>query len=183
MYEDEHTPGEELEAPLSFQCLGAPVWPRLPLALGYTGGARWVAFSLSQGQARRYDGASNEASNASLLLAYCHHRTVAPHLVGAHLGSAEEDGGDWLVVDTHQQLLYLASAEQARRRLERQWSSVEQPVPLEYTDAELDRLLADWQEHVAPPDPEEGRAEAHRERQANERLMLAWLDQHGVESS
>ena len=35
-------PGVALEAPDTFLRLAAPLWPRLPLALGYTGGARWL---------------------------------------------------------------------------------------------------------------------------------------------
>jgi hypothetical protein len=36
----EEMAGAELETPDTFQRLAAPLWPRLPLALGYTGGAR-----------------------------------------------------------------------------------------------------------------------------------------------
>ena len=34
---DNEMPGAALEAPDTFQRLAAPLWPRLPLALGYSG--------------------------------------------------------------------------------------------------------------------------------------------------
>ena len=179
---DEPTPGADLEAPDTFQLLQAPLWPRLPLALGYRGGARWVASYIRGHEVRFFDGANQGGSPSGLLVAYRHHRTVTPHLTGAHLGSAEEEASEWLVVDTQEKLLYLARAEDARRHLERQWPHAEEPLPSEYTSAELQRLLDNLEEPVAPLDLEAERAEAIRERQANYRLMLAWLNKHGVGS-
>jgi hypothetical protein len=174
---DESVPGAALEAPETFQGLAAPLWPRLSVALGYTGGARWVAFYLSADKARYADGASSGGSDTGLFLAYRRHRKIAPHLAGARLGSADEEARDWLVADTHHHLWYLAPSEPARRFLCLQWPSSE-GLPLEYTEAELARLEEAWHEVAAPPDWHERLAEALRESRANYRLMQQWLDQH-----
>lgn len=44
---DDPTPGTSLEAPESFRVLAAPLWPRLPMAVGYRGPARWLAIYVS----------------------------------------------------------------------------------------------------------------------------------------
>lgn len=36
-------PGAAQEAPKTFRVLLAPLWPRLPLVIGYSGAARWLA--------------------------------------------------------------------------------------------------------------------------------------------
>jgi len=64
---------------------------------------------------------------------------VAPHLVGAHLGCADEDARDWLLVDQAEHLLYLAAVAEARLHLAAQWPRDEGP-PLEVTQEELDSL-------------------------------------------
>lgn len=48
---DEPMPGASLEAPESFRVLAAPLWPRLLLAIGYHGAAKWVARSVSSDRA------------------------------------------------------------------------------------------------------------------------------------
>jgi hypothetical protein len=168
---DESPPGAALEAPETFQVLATLLWPRLPVALGYTGGARWVAFYLHEDQARWADGAASSAADSQLFLAYRRHRQIAPSLVGAHLGSADEEARVWLVVDTLQQLCYLAPPEEASRFLVRQWP-LSEALPLEYTPEELARLL---EETVSPSDWQARQAEGVRERQANFRLMQQWL--------
>ena len=90
-------PGAPLEAPDTFRLLAAPLWPRLPLALGYTGGARWVAFYVNADKVRFHDGSSFGAGDTSLFLAYKRHPVVAPHLAGAPLGSTDEEPRTWLL--------------------------------------------------------------------------------------
>ena len=173
-------PGADLEAPDTFTLLDVPLWPRLPLALGYTGGARWVAFYLALDQVTSNDGASSGTGDTSLFLAFKRHRVVAPHLAGAHLGSADTEASDWLVVDRQEQVLYLAAQVAARWHLVAQWPRLHSP-PLEYTHEELGRLLDHLKEAVSPPDWPAKLAEALRESRANERLLMHWLDQQGTE--
>lgn len=114
---DETMPGAALEAPESFRVLLAPLWPRLPLAVGYRGPARWVALYLRSDHAISTDGAELASGDTALFLAYLRHRAVAPLLAGAHLGSADEEALDWLLIDQAERLMYLAEAEAARRFL------------------------------------------------------------------
>ena len=159
---DDPMPGATLEAPDTFLRLAAPLWPRLPLALGYTGGARWVALYLKADKLRCYDGeGAPKASDPSLFLAYKRHPLIAPGLWGAQLGSAEEEAHHWLVVDRQKQVLYLAENEDARRFLASQWPRY--TAPLVYTPEELKRLVADLEEAVSPPDWAERLEEALRE--------------------
>jgi hypothetical protein len=154
----------------------APLWPRLPLAVGYRGSARWVALYMSSDHMIHNDGAGSASGDTSLFLAYKRHPAVASHLAGAHLGSADEEAQDWLLVDQAQHLLYLAEVEEASRFLAAQWSRYD--VPLEDTEAELARLLADrWQETSFPSDWHDRLAETVRESRANYALMLRWLEQ------
>lgn len=173
---DESLPGATLEAPQSFRVLLAPLWPRLPLAVGYRGPARWLALYVSSDHVMYNDGAGSASGDTSLFLAYKRHRAVAPHLAGAHLGSAAEEAHDWLLVDQVQHLLYLAEVEEARRFLAAQWPRYD--APLEYTEAELARLLEDdWRETSLPSDWQDHLAETVRESHANYALMLRWLEQ------
>lgn len=48
--------------------------------------------------------------------------------------------------------------------------------PLDYTQEEQGRLLDNLKEAVSPPDWPARLAEALRERRANHRMLLAWLD-------
>jgi hypothetical protein len=115
---DDPMPGAALEAPDTFLRLAAPLWPRLPVAVGYTGGARWVAFYVKDGKLRCYDGEdAPKVGDTSLFLAYKRHPVIAPSLWSAHLGRADEEARHWLVVDRQQQVLYLAESEDARRFL------------------------------------------------------------------
>jgi hypothetical protein len=173
---DNEMPGATLEAPDTFLRLAAPLWPRLPLALGYSGGARWVAFYLALDKVTYNDGASSGTGDTGLFLAYKRHPLIAPSLWGAHLGSADEEARHWLVVDRQQQVLYLSASEEARRFLATQWPR--STAPLKYTPEELTRLLADLEEAASPPDWAERLAEALRESKANSRLMQQWLDKH-----
>ena len=168
-------PGAPLEAPDTFRLLAAPLWPRLPLALGYTGGARWVAFYLALDKVTYNDGASSGTGDTSLFLAFKRHPVVASHLAGAQLGSAAAEASDWQVVDCQEQVLYLAAQEVARWHLVAQWPHFHSQ-PLGYTQEELGRLLDNLKESAALPDWPAKLAEALRESRANERLMLAWLD-------
>ena len=177
---DNEMPGAALEAPDTFQRLAAPPWPRLPLALGYSGGARWVAFYLALDKVTYNDGASSGTGDTSLFLAYKRHPMVAPHLAGADLGSADTEASEWLVVDRQEQVLYLAAQAAARWHLVAQWPRYHSK-PLEYTQEELGRLLDNLKEAVSPPDWPAKLAEALRESQANGRLMLAWLDLRSLE--
>lgn len=178
---DDPMPGAALEAPETFRVLLAPLWPRLPLAVGYRGPARWVALYVSSDQVIYNDGAGSASGDTSLFLAYKRHPAVAPHLAGAHLGSDDEDAREWLLVDQAQQLLYLAEVEEARRFLAAQW--LRSDALLEDADAELTRLLEeDWQETVLPSDWHDRLAETVRESRANYALMMRWLEQQrGVE--
>lgn len=54
------------------------------------------------------DGAGSASGDTSLFLAYKRHPAVAPHLAGAHLGSADEAAPDWLVIDQAERLVYQA---------------------------------------------------------------------------
>ena len=114
---DEPMPGAALEAPESFRVVLAPLWPRLPLAVGYRGPARWVALYVSSDHVIYNDGAGSASGDTSLFLAFNRHPVVALHLAEAQLGSADEEARDWLLVDQTQQLLYLAEVEEARRFL------------------------------------------------------------------
>ena len=172
---DDPMPGATLEAPDTFLRLAAPLWPRLPLALGYSGGARWVAFYLALEKVTYNDGASSGSGDTGLFLAFKRHPVVAPHLAGAQLGSADEEASEWLVVDRRDQVLYLATQAAARWHLVAQWPRFHRQ-PLEYTQEELGRLLDNLKEAVSLPDWPAKLAEALRESRANERLMLAWLD-------
>lgn len=179
---DESMPGATLEAPETFRVLLAPLWPRLPLAVGYRGGARWVALYVSSDHAMYNDGAGSGTGDTSLFLAYKRHRVVVPHLAGAHLGSADEEARDWLLVDQAELLLYLAEPVEARRFLTSQWPR--HAVPLEDTQAELALLLEnDWQEKPVPSNWREWLAQAVRESRVNYRLMQQWLDQQGTEQA
>ena len=172
---DEMMPGAALEAPDTFKRLAAPLWPRLPVALGYTGGARWVAFYFALDTVTYNDGASSGTGDTRLFLAFKRHPVVAPRLVGADLGGVEAEASEWLVVDRREQALYLAAQAAARWHLVAQWPRLHRP-PLEYTQEELGRLLDNLKEAVSPPDWPAKLAESLRESRANERLMLAWLD-------
>jgi hypothetical protein len=121
------------------------------------------------------DGAGSASGDTSLFLAFKRHSVVAPHLAGAHLGSAVE-ASEWLLVEQAQQLQYLAEVEEARRFLRSQWPRYE--APLEDARAELARLLEDdWQEEAVSSNWHERLAQAVRESRANYRLMQQWLDQ------
>ena len=173
MFENE-MPGAALEAPDTFRRLAAPLWPRLPLALGYSGGARWVAFYVTADKVHYHDGSGFGTGETSLFLAYKRHPVIAPSLAGVPLGSADEEPRAWLLVDQVERLLYLAAPEEARKLLSEQWPRYTKA--LEYTPEELARLLADLEETAPPADWAERLAEVLRESRANERLMLAWLD-------
>jgi hypothetical protein len=173
---DEPLPGAALEAPETFQFLPVPLWPRLPVAVGYQGTARWVARSVSRDHAIYHDGTASGTGDTGLLLAFKRHPAIAPYVAGAHLGSAEEEASEWLLVDRQHQALYLVDCEEARRFLLAQWPRYE--APLEYTPEELARLLADLEEVASPADWRERLAETLRESRANYRLMQQWLDQH-----
>ena len=110
-------PGAALEAPETFQFLPAPLGPRLPVAVGYQGAARWVALSVSSDHAMYHDGVASGTGDTGLLLAFKRHPTIAPYVAGAHLGSAVEEASEWLLVDRQHQALYLADCEEARRFL------------------------------------------------------------------
>jgi hypothetical protein len=170
-------PGAALEAPETFRVLRAPLWPRLPRAVGYPGAARWVALYVSSDHVMYTDGSSSGTGDTSLFLAYKRHSVVAPHLAGAYLGSADEEARDWLVIDTQQQVLYLAPCDEARRFLRSQWPR-DVGSPVASTQAELERLLTDLEAVAAPPGWRERLVEAVRESRANYRLMQQWLDQH-----
>lgn len=88
---DEMMPGAALEAPETFRSLAAPYWPRLLLAQGYQGGARWVALYVSGDKVCYNDGASSGTGDTILYLAYKRHSAIARHLAGAQLGSADEE--------------------------------------------------------------------------------------------
>lgn len=135
-----------------------------------------MALYVSSDHAIYTDGAGSASGDTSLFLAYKRHPVVAPHLAGAHLGSADEEAIDWLLIDQTQQLLYLAEVEEARRFLAAQWPRDD--APLEYTEAELARLLEDdWREESVPSDWRDHLAETMRESRANYALMLRWLEQ------
>lgn len=159
--------------------LAAPLWPRLPVAVGYTGGARWVAFYVSGEKIRYNDGVSGGTGDTSLFLAYKRHPLIAPSLWGALLGSAEEEARHWLVVDRQQLVLYLAASEDARRFLVEQWPR-SPGHPLEYIQEELGRLLDNLKEAASPPDWPAQLAQVLRESRANYRLMQQWLDAWGA---
>lgn len=178
---DESMPGAALEAPETFQFLPVPLWPRLPVAVGYPGTARWVALYVSSSQAMYHDGAGAGTCDTGLFLAFKRHRVMAPHLAGAHLGSVDEEASQWLVVDRQEQALYLADSEEARRFLMAQWPR--STASLEYTPAELARLLADLEEVPSPADWREHLAETVRESRANYRLMVAWLNAQAAAQS
>ena len=148
---DSEMSGAALEAPDAFTLLGVPLWPRLPLALGYSSGARWVAFYLALDKVTYNDGASSGTGDISLFLAFKHHPVVAPHLAGAQLGSVNTEANDWLVVDRQEQVLYLAEQAAARWHLVAQWPRFHRQ-PREYTQEELGRLLDNLKEAVSPPD-------------------------------
>jgi hypothetical protein len=80
---DNEMPGAALEAPDTFQRLAAPLWPRLPLALSYSGGARWVAFYVSVDKVQYHYGSSFGTGDTGLFLAYKRHPVIAPSLAGA----------------------------------------------------------------------------------------------------
>lgn len=173
---EETMPGAALEAPDVFRAVAAPLWPRLPLAVGYRGPARWVGLYVSGDKVRFYDGSGGSTSgDTSLFLAYKRHPAVAFHLAGAHLGSADDEASAWLLVDQAERLLYLAPGEEARRFLAAQWPRYD--APLEYTEAELARLLEDRHDLAEMPDWMERLAESVRERRANYALMQQWLSQ------
>jgi hypothetical protein len=177
---DNEMPGAHLEAPDTFLRLTAPLWPRLVLALGYTGGARWVALYIKDDKLRCYDGDdASSVGDTSLFLAYKRHPVIAPRLARAHLGSADEPVREWLLVDQAERVLYLAPPEAARRFLAEQWPRWS--APLEYTPAELARLLAEVEETALPLDWAERLEEAVRESRANYRLMQQWLDERRAE--
>ena len=143
---DNEMPGAALEAPDTFLRLAAPLWPRLPL--GYTGGARWVAFYLAMDKVTYNDGASSGTGDTGLFLAFKRHPVVAPRLVGAHLGSTDEEASEWLVVDRQDQVPYLAAQAAARWHLVAQWPRLHRK-PLEYTQEGATRspgnnLITDW---------------------------------------
>lgn len=172
-------PGAALEAPDTFQRLPAPLWPRLPLALGYSGGARWVAFYVSGDTVHYHDGSGFGTGDTTLFLAYKRHPVIAPSLAGVSLGSADEEPRTWLLIDQVERMLYLAAPEAARKLLVEQWPRYTKAI--EYTSEELARLLADLEETAPPADWAERLDEAVRESRANYRLMQQWLDQQGTE--
>jgi hypothetical protein len=157
----------------------APLWPRLPLAVGYRGVARWVALYLSNDHVISNDGAGSASGDTSLFLAYKRHLAVAPHLAGAHLGSADEEAREWLLVDQAEQVLYLATPEAARCFLAEQWPRY--TASLEYTPAELARLVAELEDGSLLLDWVERLDEAVCESRANYRLMQQWLEEQGTE--
>ena len=171
---DNEMPGATLEAPDTFQRLAAPLWPRLPLALGYTGGARWVAFYVNADKVHYHDGSGFGTGDTALFLAYKRHPLIAPSLADVPLGSADDEPRTWLLVDQADRLLYLAEPEAARKLLSEQWPR--STKALEYTPEELARLLADLEETAPSADWAERLAETLRESRANERLMQQWLD-------
>ena len=157
--------------------LFAPLWPRLSVALGYSGGARWVAFYIALDKVTYNDGASSGTGDTGLFLAFKRHPVVAPHLAGAQLGSVDTEASEWLVVDRQEQVLSLATQAAARWHLVAQWPRFHRQ-PLEYTQEELGRLLDHLKEAVSLPDWPAKLAEALRESRANERLMQQWLNSH-----
>jgi hypothetical protein len=48
------------------------------------------------------------------------HPVMAPHLAGAQMGTMHEEASEWLLVDSHRQVLYLADSDAARRFLKTQ---------------------------------------------------------------
>ena len=167
-------PGATLEAPDTFSMLAVPLWPRLPLALGYSSGARWVAFYLALDKVTYNDGASSGTGDTGLFLAFKRHPVVASYLAGAHLGSVDTEASEWLVVDRQEQVLYLAAQAAACWHLVAQWPRYHHQ-PLEYTQEELGRLLDNLKEAVSQPDWPAKLAEALRESRANERMIVQWL--------
>ena len=143
-------PGATLEAPDTFTLLLMPLWPRLPLALGYTGGARWVAFYVAADKVHYHDGSGFGTGDTSLFLEYKRHPVIASSLAGVPLGSADEEPRAWLLVDQVERLLYLAAPEPARKLLVEHWPRSTNAV--EYTPEELARLLADLEETATPAD-------------------------------
>lgn len=121
-----------------------------------------------------HDGSGFGTGETDLFLAFKRHRVMVPHLARAHLGSADEEAREWLLVDQAERLLYLAAPQEVRRFLTEQWPRY--AAPLEYTPEELERLLADVEEVSPPLDWAECVAGAVRESRANYRLMLAGLD-------
>lgn len=172
----ERMPGATLEAPETFFILAVPLWSRLLRAIGYQGAARWVALYMRGNYLLHNDGAGTGTGDSSLFLAFKRHPLVAPHFAGAHLGNAEEEAREWLVIDTQQQILYLAPCDEARRFLAAQWPRYES-LPVEFTEEERARLVKEWQEGATLLDWAKHMAEGMRERRANAQLMRLWLNQ------
>src|SRR5262249_1726783 len=112
--------------------------------------------------------------DTNLFLVFKRHPAMAPHLAGAQLGSMHEEASEWLLVDTHQEVLYLAGNDEARRFLKLQWPGCV-VLTLGYTPEQLARLMTSWHERDSLPDWVERLAEEVREQRANVRLMQQWL--------
>jgi len=111
--------------------LPIPVPPQLEAAVGYPGGARWVALCwTSLGDTCLYDdGRLSGTGHGWAYLGFVRHAAVAPHLRHADLGSSEDEGRERILLDRTERRAYLAVASQARSFLREQFPA-EQEVEL-----------------------------------------------------
>ena len=164
--------------------LAAPVPPMLEQALGYDHEhpTTWVSFWWEPaGDELLYDdGRRSGTGEWHPWLRYIHHRAVAPHLIGRHLGNSDEPARERLVLDRRARRLYAAPAREAAATCFAQWPV--EPLPQPLTPEQAQRLLEIYTREVREHQPRDDAAimaEVTARMAAQRRLegeLAAWLD-------
>ncbi|HZC02758.1 MAG TPA: hypothetical protein VE844_15805 [Gammaproteobacteria bacterium] len=159
--------------------LPAPVPPILAQAIGYTGGARFVAFNWTPygDKAEYFDGRRSATGNWQAFLAYIQHPVVSPLLEEYDLGSSESEAKHCLVLDREKLELFIASVKEARVFLTEQWPP---DPPLRMSQDEYVAKVSEILRHVKPPDTMDIEEVQRRidEQYALIEQMQQWLDRH-----
>jgi hypothetical protein len=160
--------------------VAVPVPPMLEEAIGYTGPARFVAFSWTPygDEAEYTDGRYAGTGHWDGFLAYIQHPTIAPKLRPFDFGSSEAEATHTLLLDRDQRILYIAPAEKTDGLLRTQWP---EPTPVRMTKAALEKATREARaksHHAAQTITPDAIMERLRQHHAVLREMQTWLDQH-----
>ncbi len=159
-------PSKAMDKPLddALTPLRVPVQPDLAETFGYPGEARFVGFlwEPAGNEVVFTDGSMFGSGDGLAFLAFCRHRVVTPQLVPYHLGLSDAEAEHCLVLDRHENRLWVADKYAAKAFLERQ-----HPWP---------QLSPD--KFVVSTDPQAVQVGLERQGRAVTR-MLAFIDQHG----
>ena len=154
-----------------------PLPPALAECWGYTGHARYVAFSWSPcgDEVVVDDGQMSRTGESQAFLMYKRHPAVAGFLRHWNLGASDTDPEYALLLDREQNRASIAPLHEARAFLEEQWPPAPTLTPEQ--EAEVERqvqlLIEEWRQQTVDMGEVQRRMDEQRGRV---KRMLSWLD-------